>query len=75
MGTIVKDYMPKDGYGGVLRYSNGKNSVEYIAKEDGVYEEWDEVDQFGEPMFRLTQMVLPKEVFMVAYNAYIKNEK
>ena len=74
MAEVVKDYMP-EVYCGVLRYSAGKGAIEYIAKEDGIYEEWDDLDQNGEPMFRLTEMVMPKEMFMAAYNAYIKEDK
>ena len=69
---IVKDYMPEEGYSGVLRYSAGKANIEYVAKEDGIYEEWDDLDQFGEPMYRLAKMVLPKDAFITAYNAYIE---
>ena len=73
MSIVVKDYTPEDGYYGAMRYSAGKANIKYVAKKDGVYKEWDDVDQFGEPMFRLAKMVLPKEAFIAAYNAYIKD--
>lgn len=56
----------------IFRYVNGKSASKYIAKEDGVYEQWEDLDQFGKPMQAVEKLVMTKEAFMVAYNAYIK---
>lgn len=57
-----------------IRYVAGKSKSRYFAREDGIMEEWDELDQNGEVINTIGKMVLPKELFVVAYNAYIKNE-
>lgn len=56
----------------IFRYVNGKSDSKYIAKEDGVYEQWDDLNQFGKPMQTVEKLVMTKEVFMVAYDTYIK---
>lgn len=57
-----------------LRYVAGRSVSRYVANENGIQEEWDELDQDGEVISTIGRMVLPKEIFITAYNAYIKGE-
>lgn len=54
-----------------LRIPSGQK-VEYRADEDGIVEVTDTFDQYGESMYATCKMVLSKEVFIAAYNAYIR---
>ena len=56
-----------------LRYVAGRSASRYVANEDGVQEEWDELDQDGEVINTIGRIVLPKEVFVAAYEKYIKD--
>lgn len=51
----------------------GSVNIKCVAKEDGVYFEYDEMDKNGNITDSFTELVLPKKVFMAAYNAYVKN--
>lgn len=55
-------------------YPSGQK-ITYIADEDGIREITDTLDQFGESMCAVQRMVLSKDVFIAAYNAYIKEDK
>ena len=57
-----------------LRFATGKSISRYVATEEGVMEEYDELDQYGNVLNGITKLLLPKEVFITAYNAYIKEE-
>lgn len=59
----------------ILRYMAGRSASRYIVREDGIMEEWDELNQNGEVMNTIGKIVMPKELFVAAYNAYIKNER
>ena len=56
-----------------LRYVAGRSVSRYVASENGIQEEWDELDQDGELISTIGRMVLPKEVFVAAYKKYIKD--
>ena len=45
----------------------------YKAEEDGIVKISEILDLDGEPIFATRQVVLSKEVFVAAYNAYIKD--
>ena len=51
--------------------------VSYIAEEDGVREVIEIFDQDGQimPIHGTSRIILPKEVFLAAYNAYIKERE
>ena len=51
----------------------GSVNIKCVAKEDGIHFEYDEMDKNGNITNSFTELVLPKEVFMAAYNAYVKN--
>lgn len=55
-----------------IRYTAGRSQSRYTVKEDGIYEDWDEMDQHGEKLQSIGRLVMPKQLFIVAYNAYIK---
>lgn len=57
-----------------IRYTAGRSHIRYDVKEDGIYEEWDEMDQHGEKLQSIGRLVMPKQLFIEAYNAYIKGE-
>lgn len=57
-----------------LRVPSGQK-VHYIASEQGIMEVIDTLDQDGEVMYGTEKMVLSKEVFVAAYNAYIKDSE
>ena len=59
----------------ILRVPSGRSTSRYTANEDGIHKEWDELDQNGEVIHTIGRMVLPKEVFVSAYNAYIKGNE
>lgn len=48
--------------------------ISYIAEEDGIREVIEIFDQEGQvmPIHGTSRIILPKEVFLAAYNAYIK---
>ena len=48
--------------------------ITYRADEDGIREITDTYNQFGDSMYATSRLVLSKEVFIAAYNAYIKNK-
>lgn len=56
-----------------IRYAAGRSHSRYVVQEDGIYEEWDELDQHGEKLQSISRLVMPKQLFVEAYNAYIKN--
>ena len=56
----------------MLRVPSGQR-ITYRADEDGIREITDTFDQFGDSMCATAKMVLSKEVFIAAYNAYIKD--
>lgn len=58
-----------------LKYTAGRTASRYIVREDGIMEEWDELDQNGEVINTIGKMVLSKKLFVMAYNAYIKDER
>ena len=67
------EYLPIEG--SFITGRIGKAYTEtYKAEEDGVVKISEILDQDGEPIYATRQMVLPKEVFIAAYNAYISDE-
>lgn len=44
----------------------------YIVREDGIYSSVETYDQDGECMYAEVKMIISKEVFVEAYNTYIK---
>lgn len=57
----------------ISRYKVGNSVSRYVATENGIKEEWDELDQNGEVICSIGRLVMPKELFVTAYNAYIKD--
>lgn len=57
-----------------IRYADGRSHSRYVVKEDGIYEEWDELDQYGEKLQSIGRLAMPKQLFIEAYNAYIKDK-
>ena len=57
----------------MLRVPSGQR-ITYSAEDDGIREVTDTFDQFGDSIYATTKLVLSKEVFIAAYNAYIKNK-
>lgn len=47
----------------------------YEVKEDGVYKINELFDQDGKSMYAHPKMIMSKEVFVEAYNAYIKDSE
>lgn len=54
-----------------IRYVAGRSHSRYVVEEDGIYEEWDELDQHGEKLQSIGRLVMPRQLFIEAYNAYI----
>ena len=44
----------------------------YVVREDGIYSSVETYDQDGECMYAEGKMIISKEVFVEAYNTYIK---
>ena len=44
----------------------------YVVREDGIYSSVETYDQDGECMYAEWKMIISKEVFVEAYNTYIK---
>ena len=44
----------------------------YIVREDGIYSSVETYDQDGKCMYEEEKMIISKEVFVEAYNTYIK---
>ncbi len=73
-----QEYIPLEG-----GFITGKISIpttqkrSYKAEEDGIKEIIETFDQDGNPlpMHNISRLVLSKEVFIAAYNAYIKNSE
>ena len=57
------------------KYPSGISESRYFANESGIQEEYDYLDENGEVMFTNGRMILPKEAFIAAYNAYIKDSE
>lgn len=49
-----------------------KQKQNYVVREDGIYSSVETYDQDGESMYAEDKMIISKEVFVEAYNAYIK---
>lgn len=71
MGEKITLTMPFDKEM-MLRVPSGQK-ITYSADEDGIMEIIDTIDQYGDSMYATAKMVLSKEVFIAAYNAYIKD--
>lgn len=56
-----------------IQYVAGRSNSRYVVQEDGIYEEWDELDQHGEKLQSISRLIMQKQLFVEAYNAYIKN--
>ena len=57
-----------------LRVPSGEK-ITYEVQEDGIYENRDTIDQDGFSMYGTCKMIISKEAFIAAYNAYIKDDK
>lgn len=56
-------------------YPSGKSENRYFANESGVIEEYDYLDENGEVMWTMRNMILPKEAFVAAYKKYIEEDE
>lgn len=56
-----------------LRFPSCQKYREVVVREKGICQIWDELDQYGEVIRSIEKLILPKEVFIAAYNAYIKD--
>ena len=48
-------------------------SEDYVVKDDGIYFEQYEFDQFGDPLTMSSLQVMSREAFVEAFEEYIKN--
>lgn len=62
-------------YTAKLRYVARRDNARYVAKDDGIYLCYDEIDNHEEIIRTIEEPVLSKDVFVAAYNAYIKGDK
>ncbi len=53
----------------------GTSGKRYIVTKDCIQEEFDYLDENKEVMWTSTNIILPKEAFIAAYNAYIKERE
>ena len=49
--------------------------VTYEANDDGIVKITETFDQDGEPLYGSNEMIIPKEVFVVAYKKYIEDDE
>ena len=49
--------------------------VTYEVREEGIIKIIGTLDQYRRPLYAQEEMIMPKEVFIKAYNAYIKGDK
>ena len=56
-----------------LREIYGKRK-KYEVYEDGIHEVTETYDQYNQTMYAQSRLIMPKEVFIMAYNTYIKGE-
>lgn len=47
--------------------------VTYEANDEGIVKITETFDQDGEPLYESNEMIIPKEVFVVAYKKYIED--
>lgn len=73
--TTLENKLPYYGGSLEMKYPSSVSETRYIANEDGVLEEYDCLDEDGKVMWTMKEIILPKEAFIVAYNAYIKGNK
>ena len=50
-----------------------KEEISYKVREEGIIKVIDVSDQYNEPMYASNILILPKEIFIEAYNTYIKD--
>lgn len=59
----------------IFRYPT-KEAISYSVKDDGIYRCKYTLDQYGEPMYGMcgiNECIIPKEIFIEAFNTYIAN--
>ena len=66
--------VPFDG-SGVLRHPVTCSELKHVVKDDGIYEEQFEYDQFGEVFVEYSHKVMSKDAFKEAYKKYIEENK
>ena len=49
--------------------------VTYEANDEGIVKITETFDQDGEPLYESNEMIIPKEVFVVAYKKYIEDDE
>ena len=52
-----------------------KEEISYKVREEGIVKVIDVNDQYNEPMYSSNILILPKEIFIEAYNTYIKDSE
>lgn len=57
-----------------LRYGTIRTGIRYVVKDDGIYEEYDILDQYGEEYVTSSRKVFSKDAFIEAYEKYIKTK-
>ena len=62
------EYLPITGRGISTEYK-----VSYKVEEDGIVKIDEFLDQYGDATYASKHMIIPKEVFVAVYNAYIKD--
>lgn len=59
---------------GKLKIAHSYSVPKYVAKEDGVYCEYDVLDNNNIPIISHNELIIPKEAFVAAYDMYIENK-
>ena len=70
--TTLENKLPYYGGSLEMKYPSSRSNSRYSANEDGVQEEYDYLDEDGNVMWTMTNMILPKKAFMAAYKKYIE---
>jgi hypothetical protein len=66
--STIFDYSP------TLKYP-ADESISYSVKDDGIYRIAELLDQYRETMnITISTLIIPKEIFIEAFNTYIKND-
>ena len=52
-----------------------KEEISYKVEEEGIVKVIDVSDQYNEHMYASNILILPKEIFIEAYNTYIKDSE
>lgn len=67
----VEEYIEKlNTYNNLVPFGE---KVTYEVTDEGIEKVIETFDQYGESLYGINQMIIPKEVFVAAYKKYIEN--